>query len=398
MEAHEELLNWAEAQGIVLKGVRPDRIPGRGIGIIATRKIKTDETVLRVPTTALRTKFTVPKEICRALPKKMTVHGLLAADLALDDSGKYDEWDAVLPTPEDVRTVPFTWPPALQALLPTRAAELLAKQEVKFAKDWEAVSSSPLLLSTTNKKNLTQESYRYAWLLANTRTFYYVCPRTEKLGKEDRMVLQPVADLFNHADSGCAVAFNEEDFTIMADRDYDAGDEVMICYGNHSNDFLLAEYGFVLDVNRWDEVCIDDAILPLLTKAQRELLEERNFLGNYMLDAATACYRTEVALRLACSPNEESWHAFVDGFEDASVRGKGAAERMQSRADRLLLKALSRYRDDMVEERCGPLEGDAARAEFGPELEEQTALLLARWKQVLGLVNKAIKRLEAKLL
>lgn len=70
MEAHEELINvrvavftdehnnryllyvnivdansnlvskWAEAQGIVLSGVRPDRIPGRGIGIIASRKVK----------------------------------------------------------------------------------------------------------------------------------------------------------------------------------------------------------------------------------------------------------------------------------------------------------------------------------------------------------------------
>ncbi|TLD22009.1 hypothetical protein PspLS_07851 [Pyricularia sp. CBS 133598] len=389
MEAHEELINWAEAQGIVLSGVRPDRIPGRGIGIIASRKVKADETVLRVPTTALRTKFTVPKEICKALPKNMTVHGLLAADLALEDSGKYDEWNAVLPTPEDVRTMPFTWAPALQALLPTRAAELLAKQEEKFAKDWEAVSLSPL------SKKPSRDSYRYAWLLANTRTFYFVCPRTERLGKEDRMVLQPVADLFNHADAGCAVAFNDEDFTIRADRDYDAGDEVLICYGNHSNDFLLAEYGFVLAANRWDEVCIDDAVLPLLTKAQRELLKERNFLGNYMLDAATVCYRTEVALRLVCSPNEESWHAFVDGFEDASVRGKGAAERMQSRVDRLLLKALTRYRDEIIDDRCEALEDDDH--DYGPGLEEQTELLLRRWKQISSLVNKEIKRLGAKL-
>lgn len=321
----------------------------------------------------------------------MTVHGLLAADLSLEDSGKYDEWNSVLPTPEDVRTMPFTWPPALQALLPTRAAELLAKQKEKFSKDWEAVSSSPL------SKKPTRDSYQYAWLLANTRTFYFVCPRTERLGKEDRMVLQPVADLFNHADSGCSVAFNDEDFTIKADRDYDAGDEVLICYGNHSNDFLLAEYGFVLAANRWDEVCIDDAVLPLLTKAQKELLKERNFLGNYMLDAATVCYRTEVALRLVCSPNEESWHAFVDGFEDASVRGKGAAERMQSRVDRLLLKALTRYRDEIVEERCEALEDEEGRCDYGSGWEEQTELLLGRWKQISSLVNKEIKRLGVKL-
>lgn len=40
MEAYEELLIWAKDKGIVLNGVEPRRIPGRGMGIVATKPLK----------------------------------------------------------------------------------------------------------------------------------------------------------------------------------------------------------------------------------------------------------------------------------------------------------------------------------------------------------------------
>jgi len=40
MEAIEELLRWAAAQGVEMNGIGPKYMPGRGIGIVATRKLK----------------------------------------------------------------------------------------------------------------------------------------------------------------------------------------------------------------------------------------------------------------------------------------------------------------------------------------------------------------------
>ncbi|KLU83264.1 hypothetical protein MAPG_02328 [Magnaporthiopsis poae ATCC 64411] len=349
MESHELLLQWAEAQGIELRGIRPDRIPGRGIGIIATRKLKQDELLLRVPTTALRTKFTVPKEISRRLPRTISVHGLLAADLALDASGR---------SPIDTKQ----------------------QRQQQDSQQHETTQA------------LDEARYRYAWLLANTRTFYYVDPRTAKLPREDRMVLQPVADLFNHADrDGCAVAFGEDDFTIRSSGVHEPGAELSICYGNHNNDFLLAEYGFVLDGgNRSDEVCLDDVLLPRLSARQRDLLEARDFLGNYMLDRQTVCYRTEVALRLLACPSSSStaaWEAFVDG-------GDGGGERQQEKADHMLLGLLSKHRRGVVQKRIAALEGGCMAA---VGTAAQRGLLAARWHQIDGLFETAIQRLEERL-
>lgn len=39
-EDHEAFTKWAFTQGIIANGVTPARFPGRGLGMIATRKIK----------------------------------------------------------------------------------------------------------------------------------------------------------------------------------------------------------------------------------------------------------------------------------------------------------------------------------------------------------------------
>ena len=36
---HEHFIEWAEGKGIQINGVKPAKIPGRGLGIIAMRSI-----------------------------------------------------------------------------------------------------------------------------------------------------------------------------------------------------------------------------------------------------------------------------------------------------------------------------------------------------------------------
>ncbi|KAI1077505.1 SET domain-containing protein [Whalleya microplaca] len=373
MDAHQELLDWATDKGVKLNGIAPKRIPGRGIGLIATRAIKPEETILDVPTACLRSIDTVRKSLIRKLPNSISVHGLLAADLALDTSGKYTVWNAVCPSPADLSGMPLVWPPELQNLLPPAARELLAKQQAKYARDWGAVSSAFPELSAQEG-----EGYRYAWLLVNTRTFYYVNARLKRRPKEDHMCLQPVADLFNHGDEGCGVAFDGEGFSIKAARTYAAGEEVKICYGRHGGDFLLVEYGFVMGGNRWDEVLLDEVVLPRLSPRQRERLEEVGFLGKYVMDRETACYRTQVALRLLCCGVRE-WKKFVDGVDDGEL--------YQGVVDQLLRELLMEY-ERKIEDTISEVEA----LDVGEP--EQREALVQRWKQVRDIVGTNIVRLE----
>ncbi|CAK7238622.1 MAG: hypothetical protein STHCBS139747_000039 [Sporothrix thermara] len=453
----QDLLRYAAKQGVQLEGITPRRLPGRGYGMVATRDVREGETVLKVPTRALRTLATVPKAISRKLDRDVSVHGILAAHLVLDDAGDDAAWDAVLPTPEDLEAgMPLLWPTKLRELLPTPARAALQRQQTKLNADWESVKAafadgeedkdSPEAKETrkaekaktkddkgdksdksdsnsnSNSKGkgkkkpwgLTKSNYVRAWLLVNSRTFYYTTPRSEAAlpSHDDRIAMQPVADLFNHAaDHGCKAAYAAQGFSFVADRVYREGDEVPISYGAHANDALLVEYGFVLDENRWDEASLDAVLLPRLASSPgdivREDLEAAGFWGSYMIDAATpgGCYRTQVALRrLLCGSNataapgtgtrtgttsaarRRAWQQFVEGGGDDEDESDASKRALRD----LLLECL----DDMAElanKTLGKLE---RLGKAGVGSDSQRNLLALRWKQIEALVAQAAKKLR----
>ena len=378
---------------------------------------KENETLLKVPSSARRTAETVPKEISSKLPKDMRVHGLLAADLALDRhdasrAQKYAKWNAVVPTREDVwQSLPLTWDPRLRKYLPKTAADLLRKQEAKFNRDWELVQQANLGGGDgdggVEGKIISREDYLYAWLLVNTRSFYHETARSKKLPREDRMVLQPVADLFNHSSdtpSTCRVNFSSSSrgdgglFTVATSRAYKEGDEVYITYGNHGNDFLLTEYGFLLGQNQWDEVCLDEAMLPELSAKQKDELDEAGFLGNYMLDDRVVCYRTQVALRRMVCPAYD-WRMYLDGEEGDEAKQRD----VQRKVDKKLIDILNKWVDERITRTMEALqEGpDEDRSDGEGEEEgtqDQRDMLCLRWRQIRSLVARTVERLEEGLL
>lgn len=379
MEKVEALLAWAEERGIRYNGIIPKHLPGRGVGVVVTRDVEPGEIILEVPTSNLRSTETVPKHVRAKLPKDLSVQGLLAADLALDDTDKYTPWNAVCPSLADFSSMPLLWPSALQSLLPGPARKLLSRQQAKLAKDRATIAAA--------FPDIDNDRYTHGWLLANTRTFSYNSPRRQQRGRreEDRTVLQPVADLLNHADADvCDVSFGDASFTVRADRAYSPGDEVHICYGRHGGDFLMVEYGFAMAENRWDEAGLDDVVLPALDGVDadvKEMLEDRGFLGGYVLDSSQVCYRTQVALRTLCCGKRE-WSRFVDGMDDG--------ERSQRKVDELLIELLGKYAAT-VKKRISDIEvlqdGEPC----------QRDLLAARWRHILRLVEGTVERLRAEI-
>ncbi len=156
-----------------------------------------------------------------------------------------------------------------------------------------------------------------------------------------------------------------------------------ISYGNHSNDFLLTEYGFILSEerggNQWDEVPLDAFILPLFSTKQKERLEERIFLGKYILDRKEVCYRTQVALRILVLPIRK-WERFVDGLEDMEDE-QGAVNIILGK----VLKSLKREAKGKLEEVEG-LEEDVG-------MECQRDMLRRRWMQIEALIQAALDRI-----
>lgn len=72
---------------------------------------------------------------------------------------------------------------------------LLRQQEKKLHEDWAVVSK------VFPREKL--DNYMHYWLLVNTRSFYYDFPKTRyPQAREDRMVLCPFVDYFNHSDHG----------------------------------------------------------------------------------------------------------------------------------------------------------------------------------------------------
>jgi hypothetical protein len=413
MDIHEEFTEWSNARGVRLNGIAAHRFRGRGLGIIAERKLnvcrqtfirrpilcyavhcscldaltqlyysflrahadyqQAGDEILSATTSALRTVLTVPKRISKSL-RAISVNGLLAAEFAMDTAELRGPWRAVLPTKVDFEeSMPIMWHSSLQELLPPGSLSILENQKKKISSDWAAVSAA--------FPGLSYDLYVYNWLLVSTRTFYFTSPKIKMkpLSRDDCLALIPLADLFNHADVGCEVTFSPSGYKICADREIEKGEEVYISYGNHSNDFLLVEYGFILAENRWDQISLDEIILPLLSEEQKERLKEEGFLGKYVLDRENTCYRTLVALKLLCMPVNKWQHLLTNGLE--------GEEKYQKTADRILLEVLKPYLKN-VEEKIklvGVLDSG---------LESQRDTLARRWKQVHQLLAAAISRIE----
>ncbi len=264
---------------------------------------------MAVPTPAIRSRHTLPKALIVKVPANMTLHGLLAADLLLHPP-KSTVWNRLVPSLADFESsTPFFWPENLQELLPSEAKNLLRNQQRKFRQDWNHVKEG--------FPDIAERDYLYSWFLVGTRSFYYEIPQTLIYPWHDRLALLPVADMFNHSSVGCLVAFSTEAYDITADRAYQEGEEVYTSYGAHSNDFLLAEYGFVLPDNPSDQLCLDSLLLAKLQTEHKVALSERGLLGDFMLRAdSTPSDRTWIATR-GLTGAVPHWDAWIDGDEDA---------------------------------------------------------------------------------
>lgn len=190
-----------------------------------------------VPASVLLTINTVPEDF-KNLHNGITVHGLLASFLAFGGpaTSRYSPWKNSWPSMQDFQvSMPILWPSLMKEpldnegnphhrigqcedpafILPPamagrwahyqmrefwkiRDTTPLFRQEKKLNADWGIVSKV--------YPDHTLAEYTYYWLIVNTRSFYFeVSGREAARNHDDRMVLCPFIDYFNHKDHGVSI-------------------------------------------------------------------------------------------------------------------------------------------------------------------------------------------------
>ncbi|KAF1947162.1 SET domain-containing protein [Clathrospora elynae] len=406
-EQHTRFIDWAKSNGVDINGIAPARFSGRGIGIVAARDIKKGDRLVHVRNTSL-IHGALPSIKDLKLPENVTIHGKLAASLALWYSGEqphdYHLWQKVWPTQEDFRsTMPLYYPKQLQDFLPHAATQLLTKQRSNLERDWSDLRS--------HIPSVSKHLFTYTWLIVNTRTFYWDYPDLQnshprlpkqraKLTADDCYCMCPFTDYFNHSDTGCDPQHDAKGYSVTADREYKAGDEVFVTYGPHTNDFLLVEYGFILDKNKHDSIPLDHLLLPLLDSEQVAALKEDGFYGNYTLSSTSSpndspedsppalpiCYRTQAVLRLLVLDTRR-YSVFISGDDNG--------ERDQDRTAKYLVSLLTKYSRQIMDilEEVEQLEVKDGDGE-DDRVSQYQDVLVKRWKQIRDIVNKAVEALE----
>ncbi|KAJ6117567.1 hypothetical protein N7512_007292 [Penicillium capsulatum] len=374
-DPHEDFTEWAVTNGVTALNVRPHRFEGRGLGMIALEDIEAGDVVVQVPTTLILSVDKVPLSFKAEFPEGITNHALLAAWLTYGDSEEVENenfsfkenslWFKTWPTRKDFEdTVPILWPVSLggieqpgneslktngghsglNIIPPSISGVWNSFQKVTLGKPDEQEHQNLMGFQARRlckaykdvcsaRPGTDWSTFSYYWMILNTRSFYWLGPgQTAPEDRNEALALVPFADYFNHSDVDCDVSFTDEEYTLTATKDYAKGEEVFMNYGSHSNDLLLAEYGFMMDQNRHDCIYLDDIVLRDLAADKLEELKDSQYYGKYVVNSEGVCYRTEVVAALMYM-NVEDWRNHVLEGSTQGVdeqRKKGTLDAMEA--------------------------------------------------------------------
>ncbi|CAH8320190.1 unnamed protein product [Eruca vesicaria subsp. sativa] len=245
---------------------------GRGLG--AVRELRKGELVLKVPRNALlTTESMVAKD--QNLRGSINLHASLSSTQILSvcllyemSKGKSSFWYPYLVhLPRDYDLLATFGEFEKQALQVEDAVWAAEKAITKCKCEWEEAVT---LMKELDLKPKFQSLQAWNWASAT------ISSRTLHVPWDSAGCLCPVGDLFNYdapgddnaEEAGHVVATQSERLTdggfdgdanaycLYARRNYQLGEQVLLCYGTYTNLELLEHYGFTLEDNSNDKVFI----------------------------------------------------------------------------------------------------------------------------------------------
>jgi hypothetical protein len=212
---HEAFTQWALNRGVMAPKVRPQSLPRRGLGLLATDSIAEDETILFVPEKAMYkpdVKLLKQQKLDSASPQAQLAVSAMAICKASDSPFAF--WESTWPANQDfMDSLPLCWSKSDQDLLPPPIQQPLQRQFSDYQKDWTSVRKY------CEGQGWTEEDFRYYWMIIDSRSFHW---KPAKGSKPGSMVMCPFIDYMNHGPSGttCNVFQRPNGYEVVADREY----------------------------------------------------------------------------------------------------------------------------------------------------------------------------------
>jgi hypothetical protein len=211
---HSIFTQWAQDRGVKINGVKAAHIPGRGIGLQTTGRVKKGERLIFIPEKAMfKPDPSLPKH--KGL-ENISPQAQLAVSAVLNfqgNSGELEIWSDVLPSLSQFNeSMPMLWPKSLLQHLPPPVHQPLERQLADYKRDWGTVEA------LLKKEHFGEHDFKYWWLIVNSRSFHWKSPRA----KGGIMVMCPFIDYMNHGPTGstCNVTMTNDGYEVVADRNY----------------------------------------------------------------------------------------------------------------------------------------------------------------------------------
>jgi hypothetical protein len=212
-DKHVIFTQWAQDRGVMINGVTATQVPGRGMGLVTTKRVKAGERLLFIPEKAmLKPNHQLLKDegLTDVSPQAQLAISAMVK-FRSSDSG-FEPWLPTLPTFSDFEEgMPMLCHGQIRKYLPPPVLQPLERQEADYARDEAAVRGFL-------KKRDIEHNFRYWWLIVNSRSFHWKPPS----GKGGVMVLCPFVDYMNHAPTGqsCDVKMTKKGYEVVANRTY----------------------------------------------------------------------------------------------------------------------------------------------------------------------------------
>lgn len=249
-----------------------------------------------------------------------------------------------LPPMTDFQQSPLVWKlhdDARVKSLPRSTSIHCDKMFDRFNRDYTTVQSF------VHGLEIDREVYLWTWFCVNSRCLYMEIP--EGHDKDDNFTLAPYVDLINHSPrEQCILKIDHTGFHVLTSTTYSENEELYLSYGPHSNEFLLCEYGFMLDINPWNDVDITSKITPMLDNIQVDFLKSKGYYGDYTMTFEDISFRIEVALAVIIEDDNKMeqnrrLNALLNGISDGSYY-----KRHSSKILLALFEALEQELDDSI--------------------------------------------------
>ena len=151
--------------------------------------------------------------------------------------GLWAEYRASLPD-----TIPhhLDWPTTLSMPEPYRTRLKLAKSK------WSEKKNKIIETLKLNSFDVPND-LDLAWKRLNTRTVYLNDDSPSSMDSTRNWALVPFLDCLNHSSSACSkTRIRNDRFELITEQRVEKDEQVFISYGQHSDTFLMIEYGFII--------------------------------------------------------------------------------------------------------------------------------------------------------